>query len=69
MRIYNENLCKGSQSIQNQINLIAKDEGGANWGKLITDKKWREETRMKLQQQTNEWCDYKANTCMCGVDS
>ena len=59
--------CRGQYSIQNEINKIAKGEG-ATWGKLIQDKKWREETRQKLLQTQAEWCDYKTSSCACEKD-
>lgn len=57
--------CRGQYSIQNEINKIAKEEGGAKWAKLISDKKWREQTRMILRQTSDEWCDYRENECYC----
>ena len=60
-------VCYGSNSIQHQINLIAKDEGGNKWQKLIQDKKWRGSIRMALREtdKTQKWCDNRASECAC----
>lgn len=58
-------ICQGQYSIQREINNIAKDEGGTKWAKLIRDKQWREETRNKLRQTGEMWCDYRAKECAC----
>ncbi len=65
MKAYNPDTCNAQYSIQREINNIAKDGGGAEWAKLITDKAWREQTRLRLRDSTETWCDYKANTCAC----
>lgn len=60
-----KNRCRGQYSIQLEINNIAKAEG-KGWGKLITDKRWREKTRQKLLKTgTDQWCDYKSGECAC----
>ncbi len=67
MRLYSENYCKGQYSIQHEINNLARSSR-EDWSKRITSQKWRQSVRLKLQTQTNEWCDYKANTCYCEPD-
>lgn len=61
---YSEDTCEGSQSIQCEINRLAKNSSG-EWAKKVNSETWREAVRQKLQQQTTDWCDYKAGTCMC----
>ena len=58
------NRCKAQYSIQLEINRLAKAEG-AKWGKLIADKKWREETRKALRETGAMWCDDRAKECAC----
>jgi hypothetical protein len=58
-------VCRATYSIQAEINKIALDEGGKEWGKLIRDKKWRETTRLKLRESNVSWCDYKEGECAC----
>lgn len=57
--------CTGQHSIQNEINQIAKNDHPNDWARLIRDKDWREETRQTLLKLNDQWCDYKANTCVC----
>ena len=57
--------CRGTNSIQNHINQIAKDEGD-RWQQRIHDKEWREVIRLELRKASSEgWCDYKVNECAC----
>lgn len=56
--------CRGTRSIQNEINKIAKDSG-KDWAKKIRDMVWREKTRQLLRKNDTDWCDYKAGTCVC----
>ena len=57
--------CRGQQSIQNEINNIAKGEGDG-WQQRIRDKKWREATRLTLREANPDgWCDYREEECSC----
>ena len=58
-----EKRCVGKKSIQKEINEIAKSYD--NWGKLTQDKQWREKTRLDLRKNDDNWCDFKANECIC----
>lgn len=64
MNSYNKKYCHGSHSIQREINNIAYSSG-QGWQAKIKSLPWREAVRLKLQETTREWCDYRANTCMC----
>lgn len=57
--------CQGQHSIQSEINNIAREEGGRDWAKLITNKDWREATRKKLWELKDDWCDNSEGVCNC----
>jgi hypothetical protein len=57
--------CTAQKSIQHKLNNIAQTEGGKDWAKLIKDTKWREKTRLKLWESSEDWCDYRVGTCAC----
>jgi hypothetical protein len=61
---YDETICRGEKSIQAAINMLAKQTGN-DWAKKITNNDWREAVRVKLQEKSNEWCDYRVGTCAC----
>ena len=67
-RIEAKDHCRGEYSIQLEVNRIAHDEGGKDWKKLITDKAWREQARLRLREMNSQWCDYKANECVCEAE-
>ena len=58
-------VCRGTHSIQADINRMAQDESPKGWAKLIRDKKWREEMRQLLRETGGPWCDYRASECAC----
>lgn len=60
------NRCHGTNSIQNQINQIIKDENPADWPKKICSKSFRETIRQRLRAVVqDDWCDYKQGECVC----
>lgn len=61
---YSDETCQASQSIQSEINKLAKASSD-EWSKKIRSETWREAVRLKLHKKTDDWCDYKAGTCMC----
>lgn len=65
-RLAAKSRCRGQYSIQHEINKIAHSND--NWGKLVRDKKWREDIRSKLLEQTDQWCDSRTGSCACEED-
>lgn len=57
--------CHGQYSIQREINHIIQAEYPKTWQKLIQSTKHREVVRQQLHAQSDQWCDYRANTCAC----
>jgi hypothetical protein len=60
--------CRGQYSVQREVNRIARDEGGREWGKLIQGQIWRDTIRQQLLQTGGGWCDYKTGKCACEID-
>lgn len=57
--------CRGTFSIQREINNIIKSEG-KGWAKKIRDMKYREGIRKKLRSQKGVlWCDNRVEECAC----
>lgn len=66
--------CRAQYSIQCEINNLCQSMSGVKsednpeglrWQKLIGNKQWRESMRLKLWEQTDNWCDHKKNVCAC----
>lgn len=58
--------CRGQYSIQLEVNNIAQIFD--NWGELIGNKGWRQQTRDTLRETTDVWCDFKTGDCHCEDD-
>jgi hypothetical protein len=60
-------ICHSTRSIQLEINNIARTDFPKTWAKKIQDNKWREAIRQQLRESGVEWCDSKANECICNA--